>query len=404
MALAFQFGIIGDPHIGLPQTIWDHPSRFHLIEVSIPALEQAFEHFAAEQVDFVLIPGDLTQHGERENHQWLADRLSRLPFPVYVVPGNHDVVQREPEGGRIGLGDFAPCYRQFGYGGGEAGDTAIDRGEAHSTNQETDRNSDRPYYCRRILPGVRLIGLNSNQFDTTGQQNRRGSVDTAQLAWLRHTLTTVGNDLVLLMIHHNVIAHLPNQDQHPLGQRYQLANHADLLAALPPHQVPFIFTGHLHIQDIALRPDVTAESPQWEITTGSLVSYPHPYRICQFEQDDSGDCQLKISSPRITAVLPDFPDLQGISRQWMGDRSPTFMGRLLMAPPLNLTEAEATPLVPALRDFWADIADGNPQFDFPTFPEPARQFCQRFSDPWAESAPGQRPRSDNNTVLSFRRP
>lgn len=386
MALAFRFGIVGDPHIGLPHTIWDHPSRFHLIEVSISALEQTFEHFEAEKVDFVLIPGDLTQHGERENHQWLADRLSRLPFPVYVVPGNHDVVQREPEGGRIGLADFAQYYQEFGYGEG--------LGPSH----------DRPYYCRRILPGVSLIGLNSNQFDETGQQNRRGSVDIAQLAWLRQALTTVGDDLVLLMIHHNVIAHLPDQDQHPLGQRYQLANHADLLAALPPHQVPFIFTGHLHIQDIALRPGAAPESPQWEITTGSLVSYPHPYRICQFEQDSAGHCQLKIQSPRIKTVLPSFPNLQAISRQWMGDRSPAFMGRLLMAPPLNLTEAEATPLVPALRDFWADIADGNPRFEFPEFPEPARQFCQRFSDPWAESAPGQRPRSDNDTVLSFTRP
>ncbi|MEB3273820.1 MAG: metallophosphoesterase family protein [Prochlorothrix sp.] len=427
MALAFRFGVIGDPHVGLPQTIWDHPSRFHLIEVSIPALEEIFERLEAEKVDFLLIPGDLTQHGEVENHQWLADRLAQLPFPVYVVPGNHDVVQRHPEANRIGLQDFPRHYRACGYGPG-----------------------DRLYYCQQVLPGVRLIGLNSNQFDESGQQFRRGSVDSEQLEWLRQTLAGVGDDLVMVMIHHNVIAHLPAQDQHPLGQRYLLENHGELLDILNPQQVPLIFTGHLHVQDIARR--LWAEAPgdrvsgdraqgdqvqcdqpsidqphlgpaastvhptdrdpqtipphpvaQWEVTTGSLVSYPHPYRICQFEQDDRGNCHLSIQSPRITSVPPKFPDLQALSRQWMGDRSPQFMTRLLTAPPLGLSDAEAAPLLPSLRDFWANIANGNPQFNFSDFPDSIRPFFEQFNDPWAASAPGQQPRSDNDTTLFFSR-
>ncbi|WP_088891809.1 hypothetical protein [Leptolyngbya ohadii] len=35
MSLRFRFGIISDPHIALPHTIWDSPHRFHLVEVSI---------------------------------------------------------------------------------------------------------------------------------------------------------------------------------------------------------------------------------------------------------------------------------------------------------------------------------------------------------------------------------
>ena len=77
MNLNFKFAIVSDLHIALPQTIWDHPHRFHLVEVSIPALELALDHLGELDLDFLLLPGDLTQHGERENHQWLSQRLSQ---------------------------------------------------------------------------------------------------------------------------------------------------------------------------------------------------------------------------------------------------------------------------------------------------------------------------------------
>jgi 3',5'-cyclic AMP phosphodiesterase CpdA len=66
--------------------------RFHLVgKLEHSALELILEHLKQQNIDFLLLPGDLTQHGERDNHAWLQERLSQLPFPVYVVPGNHDV-------------------------------------------------------------------------------------------------------------------------------------------------------------------------------------------------------------------------------------------------------------------------------------------------------------------------
>ena len=72
MAYKFRFAIVSDLHIALPHTIWQHPSRFHLVEVSIHALESVLEHLTQLELDFLLIPGDLTQHGEAENHSWLS--------------------------------------------------------------------------------------------------------------------------------------------------------------------------------------------------------------------------------------------------------------------------------------------------------------------------------------------
>ena len=255
--LNFKFAIVSDLHIALPQTIWDAPNRFHLVEVSIPAFEQILAQLEADPPDFLLLPGDLVQHGERENHEWLAHRLSQLPFPCYVVPGNHDVVRKNgnlptDESGkdRIALKDFPTIYQQFGYTDG----------------QQLD-------YHHEILPGVHLIGLNSNAFDASGEQVGTGLIDDAQFAWLDECLAELSGEFVMVMVHHNVLEHLPGQSKTKLGQRYMISNAPELVSRLQTAKVPVAFTGHLHVQDIAQSDDFYA------ITTGSLVSYPLPYLL-----------------------------------------------------------------------------------------------------------------------------
>lgn len=348
MAVVFRFAIVSDPHIALPHTIWDHPGRFHLVEVSIPALEGILDHLSALDLDFLLLPGDLTQHGEPDNHRWLADRLARLPFPAYVIPGNHDVISPQATATAIGLSDFPYYYRHCGYA-----------------------NPEQLYYTCELLPGVRLIALNSNQFD--GEGNQVGRMDEAQLQWLAAVLATLDPDeLVLVMIHHNVLEHIPGQSRHGMGRRYMLENAPVLLELLRSAGVQLLFTGHLHVQDIA------HQAGMYEITTGSLVSYPHPYRVLTLHRDRHGQSWLEVESHRVRQV-PDLVHLQNHSREWMGDRSLGFMVRLLTEPPLNLPPGEATAIAPDLRYFWADIADGDALFEFPHLPLPVQRYIRRFS-------------------------
>ncbi len=347
MSLSFKFAVVSDLHIALPQTIWEHPNRFHLVEVSIPVLELVLAHLGQLDLDFLLLPGDLTQHGERDNHQWLIQRLSQLPYPVYVIPGNHDVPVLEPQKDVIGFNEFPQYYRAFGY----------------QQSQGLD-------YTQEILPGLQLIGLNSNHFDA--QANQIGCLQEEQLEWLEQVLSQVKNQLIFVMIHHNVIEHLPGQATNPLGRRYMLENAPRFLNLLKAAGVQLVFTGHLHIQDIA----------QWQgiydITTGSLVSYPHPYRVIHVNTNSQGKPVLKIESHRITAV-ENWPDLPLKSREWMGERSFPFMMKLLTNPPLKLTDQEAEKLVPHLRYFWADIANGDAQFNFEVFPPTVRRYFEGFS-------------------------
>lgn len=342
----FRFAVVSDLHIALPHTVWNHANRFHLVEVSIPALEVVLSNLSQMDLDFLLLPGDLTQHGEPENHTWLAERLAQLPFPAYVIPGNHDVPVAVAEGGFIGLTDFPHYYRKFGY-----------------------QNPDQLYYTCEVSPGVRLIALNSNQFDPQGKQ--LGCLDQTQLEWLEQVLAAMSHELVLVMVHHNVLEHLPGQARHPLTRRYMLQNAPELLEILQRAGVQLIFTGHLHVQQIAYAQGV------YDITTGSLVSYPHPYRVLQLQTDSQGKRRLQIESDQVKSV-PDWPQLQQTSREWMGDRSFPFMLQLLTQPPLNLPQEEAKALASDLRYFWAAIAAGDPEFHFPHFPEPVRQYFESF--------------------------
>ena len=343
----FRFGIISDLHIAVPQTVKNHATRFHLTEVSIPVLEQVLEHLESCQLDFLLLPGDLTQDGEPENHQWLAQRLAKLSFPVYAIPGNHDVPTLLPTENSIGFKDFSSYYQQFGY-----------------------QDFQQLYYTQEIIPGVQLIGLNSNHFNQEGKQ--LGYVDEEQLLWLAEILEQVQNKLVLVMIHHNIIEHLPGQSTHPLGKRYMLANAANLLVILRKYGVKLIFSGHLHVQDVSELDGI------YEICTGSLVSYPHPYRLVELGIDDRGNQKINIKSYQVKSV-PGWEHLAHTSREWMGNRSFPFMFKLLTSPPLSLSETEAVKYASQLRYFWADIAQGDTIFDFPEFPPQLKNHFHKFS-------------------------
>ena len=375
MNLNFTFAVVSDLHIALPHTIWDAPNRFHLVEVSIPAFEQILSQLEADPPDFLLLPGDLVQHGERENHEWMASRLAQLPFPTYVVPGNHDVVRQggnlptdESGKDRIALADFPQLYQSFGYANGE-----------------------QLYYQKEILPNVHLIGLNSNAFDETGEQIGTGFIDATQLDWLDEQLAMLTGKFVMVMVHHNVLEHLPGQSKTELGQRYMIRNASELVSRLQAAKVPVAFTGHLHVQDIAQAENFYA------ITTGSLVSYPHPYRMMSVTTDEQGRHHLKVKTKRIESV-PDWPTLQQTSKDWMGDRSFPFIVRLLSEPPLSLSLEQAKTYATDIRDFWATVAAGDASFDYPQLPESAQNYFAQYD----ATCPAGKPRFiDNNATLIF---
>jgi hypothetical protein len=221
---------------------------------------------------------------------------------------------------------------------------------------------------------VRLLGLNSNQI---AGEEVIGAVDPVQLAWVEERLKAHPKALWLVMVHHNLIEHLPGQRTHPLLSGYILQSDS-LARTLAAHGVQLVLTGHLHVQDIALEQGI------YEITTGSLVSYPHPYRLVEYRHG-----HLQVQTRRIEH-LPGWADLPGASREHMARGSERYLVRLLSAPPLAMSQEEAVGIAAQLRYFWATIAAGDAHFEFEALPAPVRDYFARFND---------RPPADNDVVL-----
>ena len=365
-----RFAIASDLHIALPQTIDESATRFHLTQFSIPALEFVLQQLESFDLDFLLLPGDLTQNGEKVNHDWLQRKLESLPYDVYVIPGNHDVPSLQGSQNVIAYEDFPNYYGQCGY-----------------QEQQYTRNLD--YTCE-LAPHLQLIALNSNHFNSEGQL--RGFLTEEQYIWLEGVLSRHENSdrnngkMTMVMIHHNIIEHIPDQTNHILGKRYMLENAHRLRSLLKKYGVKFIFTGHLHIQDIA------EDEGLYEITTGSLITYPHPFRILQLS-----DRNLTIESHRIDALesVKNFPQF---SQKWMSDRSFPFMTTMLTSPPLNLDLKQAEQYAPQLKNLWSNIAQGDQLLDFPDLPTEVNDYFKTFG---AIDAQGNPQLIDNNLQINF---
>lgn len=113
--------------------------------------------------DCVLVTGDLTDCGLEEEYAIVAELLSRLPFPAYAVPGNHD--RREP---------FRSAFAAAGY-----------LPESGPLN-----------FAVRCGP-VRIVGLDSL---VTGESH--GALVPETLRFLEETLAGSPDAPTLVMLHH----------------------------------------------------------------------------------------------------------------------------------------------------------------------------------------------------------
>ena len=335
------FAVISDPHVTVPNpdTGWTPPAIDHeptMYAQSVELLEAAVAEInAMPEVDFVLVPGDLTKDSEPYNHDRVRELLTRFRKPVFCVSGNHDQPRPaklrpleflDPDVSPVRTADIPRLYGDFGF---------------------TD--TQRTAYSCNPTPDIHLIGLCSPKLDED-----RGFITPEILAWLDDDLARHGNHgrEPIVMLHHSIIEHVPGESVNPTFSWFHVENSAALKAILHRHGVRITLTGHLHIQD------VKEEQGLHNIVTASLAGYPHAYRLMKLHDD-----ALEVRSRRLQSI-PSAPDLQAMSRRHTEDFFVGVLRHTLEARPFAYERDRAAVVAEKLRDWWPTIAEGDEQFAY----------------------------------------
>lgn len=189
-------------------------------------------------VDGVALLGDLTEGGTPEELTRVDRTLQRSRAPVVGVPGNHDV-----SGGSI---------EQF---------------------VETYTPGTLPY--RRRIGGVEFIGVNSASLADGTPTGGGGAVSSDQLDWLETALADAETPVVAL--HHPPVDVARGIDELPANDRYRLTNATAFAEVLRTHDVPLVFSGHLHWPIADRFEDVV------QVVAPATCSFPQAYLLVHVE-------------------------------------------------------------------------------------------------------------------------
>ena len=288
--------VISDPHLMAPELLQEEGKAFNdyvsndrkMLKESPVLLEEAVQAVLRERPQVVLIPGDLTKDGETVSHLLLRDaylrRLREAGIQVYVVPGNHDVdnphavvfhgsvTRRVPTPTAAA---FAELYSDYGYGKAMARDTAS------------------LSYVVQIAPKTRLLALDGCMYEENSYESNRcvtgGRLKESTLQFIEEQGRQARRDgqRLLAMVHHGVVQHWTWQEK--IMGEYLVRDWRKVASLLERQGVEVVFTGHFHAQDISRRGRL------YDVETGSLVSYPSPYRSVTIHGD-----KMTVTSHRLT--------------------------------------------------------------------------------------------------------
>ena len=278
-------------------------------------LRKSVENLLNENVNIVLIPGDLTKDGELVSHQGVAELLQPLRdkgVKVLVVPGNHDIDNPdavsfhgdETRGVQsVTPARFKEIYNDFGFG------NAISRDE-HSLS-----------YVNEPVDGLRVICIDAckyydNTFVSRGAKSdscvTHGSIKPETMNWIK-TEVQVAKLLgkqVIAMMHHGVVEHFDHQSF--FADPYLIDDFEWVQQSFMEAGLNVVFTGHFHASDIAKAEDDKGNY-LYDIETGSIVTYPCAYRIINISEN-----QLDIKTMLIDTI--DYPLPAGMNFQEYAER------------------------------------------------------------------------------------
>jgi len=307
------FIVFSDPHTYAPELgIEGKALEYYLandrklLKESTEILDSVIEAIKAEKASFVIVSGDLTKDGELASHEVFAGYLSQLEASgkqVYIVPGNHDIqnsrafkyvgdkTERVPT---VTPEEFARIYSEYGY------------------QEALYRDTGSLSYVAEPQAGLWLLALDSCRYAEQTENSEPitdGRFSSKTLHWIEEMLMAAAKQdkAVIAMLHHGIVEHFQGQEKY--AGEYLLDDYAAMSKLLAAYNVRLVFTGHYHSQDITVKRGPKANKFVFDIETGSLVTYPSPYRLVSITASQ----RVIVQTQHVTSIRTHPDDFQEYS-------------------------------------------------------------------------------------------
>lgn len=224
--------------------------------------------------DILIICGDLTNNGEKESHEKLAEKLDNiqnLGTSVFVIPGNHDIKnpwsckfkdRKQKKTNNITDKDFSKIYEPFGY------------------NEAISKDKNTLSYLVAPSEDIWLLMLDTNQYEDNIKRSSPqadGVINSDTFQWIKecNQKAKKENAKIIAVMHHSLLDHNPVKNK-----GYTLNNNKKTIEVFQSCDIDLVLTGHIHLQSIKCHEDNGKQI--YDIATGALSVYPHNYGILNY--------------------------------------------------------------------------------------------------------------------------
>ena len=264
------FAVASDLHYNLPREelegpidheIYWYANRRAAMEDESGFIIDEFLRQAAENddVQFVLVPGDLADNGRTiyQEHYDVAAKFKAFEEAtgkqIYVTPGNHDVGAADID---TKTEDFKEIYHEFGFA------------EALYVDEESAS------YTADLGEKYRLISLDS----CDPSKSTEDGMSIKKVMWVCKEADKAYEDgrYPILMMHHNLLDHMPLQ--RILSRNFIIRFHLTTADLFANHGIKLVFTGHEHCSDVSSYTSTSGKTI-YDFANTSLTMYPLQYRM-----------------------------------------------------------------------------------------------------------------------------
>ena len=283
------------PEIGTVNSdlYWYANRRADMEDESGFIIDAFLKQCAENDYDYVLISGDIADHGKRipQEHTDVAAKFAKFEAEtgkqVFVINGNHDF---SSYAGETNMEDFKKIYADFGY------------------DQALYIDPESCSYTANLGDKYRLIALDSCDYSKSTEDG----MTLEKLNFVKREAANAKKDgrYPIVMMHHNLLDHMPMQ--RIISRNFIVRFHYTTAELFANWGIRVVLTGHEHCSDTAVYTSKLGNKI-YDFATTALTMYPLAFRELSFtdEQITYNDVTVqKIDTDALQAAVKGYSEEQ----------------------------------------------------------------------------------------------